>query len=252
MIGPYTIATISSATVVTVGTLLSGHKNGVPFRTCITITLSLLILMFIGSRTLYLWTNHPSTTISFLDIEAHGFSLFGGILLAITGGGILCTILRIDPWKLADSCSPYVGVGIAIMRIGCFMNGCCFGIETHLPWGVRFPLMSPSHLSQLQHAGGELLFVHPVHPTQLYELIAAILGSSLALYILRKKLPSGIAFVGFGLWFTIFRIFNSNFRVTPESSTASPFFYPFLYTCIVGIGMLYIYKRVYASSIQHP
>ena len=46
---------------------------------------------------------------------------------------------RIMP--ILDLLSPYVGLGLAIHRaFGCFLNGCCYGRPTDMPWGVQFPL----------------------------------------------------------------------------------------------------------------
>jgi prolipoprotein diacylglyceryltransferase len=36
--------------------------------------------------------------------------------------------------KVGDAIAPTVGVGIAIARIGCFLEGCCYGTVCHLPW----------------------------------------------------------------------------------------------------------------------
>jgi phosphatidylglycerol:prolipoprotein diacylglycerol transferase len=41
-------------------------------------------------------------------------------------------------------------LALAFGRIGCFLNGCCFGKPTSLPWGVRFPYGSFAYRSQIQ------------------------------------------------------------------------------------------------------
>ena len=42
-------------------------------------------------------------------------------------------------WLMSDVAAPAVAIGIAIGRIGCFLNGCCYGAVCELPWAVRFP-----------------------------------------------------------------------------------------------------------------
>jgi phosphatidylglycerol:prolipoprotein diacylglycerol transferase len=57
-------------------------------------------------------------------------------------------------------------MGAAIGRFGCFLNGCCYGTPTNLPWGVRFPEGSLP-FAQFDNA--------PLHPAQLYNVLAGLL-----------------------------------------------------------------------------
>jgi phosphatidylglycerol:prolipoprotein diacylglycerol transferase len=52
-----------------------------------------------------------------------------------------------------------MALGVGIGRLGCFMNGCCFGLPTSLPWGVHFPAGSASTF---------LFHDAAIHPSQLY------------------------------------------------------------------------------------
>jgi len=86
--------------------------------------------------------------------------------------------------RLADCIVPGLLVGLAIGRIGCFLNGCCYGGPCDLPWAVQFPPESPPWLDQAARgllpaaaAGGGMPWSLPVHPAQLYAAIdAAILA----------------------------------------------------------------------------
>ena len=78
-----------------------------------------------------------------------------------------------------------VSMGIAIGRIGCFLRGCCYGIETTLPWGINF--------------GDGVLR----HPTQIYESIFCL---GLSIYFKRAKNPEpGQLFKEFLLYYFTFR-----------------------------------------------
>ncbi len=70
-----------------------------------------------------------------------------------------------------DAIAPSVALGIALGRVGCFLNGCCYGDPCAIPWlAVRFPRNSPpwqAELAQRLIAPGALLSL-PIHPTQLY------------------------------------------------------------------------------------
>ena len=205
----------------------------------------MLVAAIVGARLLNGLINfgeysaHPEKLLAF---SATGFSEYGGILFAAISGYIACRILKINTLKLADTVIPFLGIGIGIMRIGCFMNGCCFGQETNLSWGVKFPLLSPAHVHQIgEH--GNFMDVKPVHPTQLYELAAAIFFSVVAFLILRKKLKPGMAFFVFMSGFSVFRLFNSFLRVQPDTFTAPPYFYPALYLSIALCGVLFVIKN---------
>ena len=80
-------------------------------------------------------------------------------------------------------------VGFAIGRAGCFLAGCCFGRPTDLPWGVRYsPGTEP--FAQQQALGlidGNALSTLPVHPTQLYEAVCALLILWFASIQLRRR-----------------------------------------------------------------
>jgi phosphatidylglycerol:prolipoprotein diacylglycerol transferase len=46
--------------------------------------------------------------------------------------------------------APSIVLGMAVGRIGCFFNGCCFGGACELPWAVQFPFGSPPHMQQVE------------------------------------------------------------------------------------------------------
>jgi phosphatidylglycerol---prolipoprotein diacylglyceryl transferase len=85
----------------------------------------------------------------------------------------------------ADLVMPAVALGIGITRIGCFLNGCCWGVPTSMPWGVTFPPESAAGVwQQFSHCG-------PVHPTQLYSSAAGFLIFGLLLRLERYKKFNG-------------------------------------------------------------
>src|SRR5262249_30085481 len=60
---------------------------------------------------------------------------------------------NISTWKIADIIAPCVAIGLCLGRLGCFLNGCCYGNVActdrecslfHVPPAVTFPLTSPS------------------------------------------------------------------------------------------------------------
>jgi phosphatidylglycerol:prolipoprotein diacylglycerol transferase len=79
---------------------------------------------------------------------------------------------------LADLIAPSLLVGLALGRIGCLLNGCCYGGASDLPWAVHFPRNSPPYLDQVANGemyGFRLDVDHPARPT-----IATVEASSAA------------------------------------------------------------------------
>ena len=78
--------------------------------------------------------------------------------------------------RLADCVAPGLLVGLAIGRVGCFLNGCCFGGPCTLPWAVRFPAGTGPAAAHPAADGGSV----PIHPAQLYAALDAALLAVLA------------------------------------------------------------------------
>ncbi len=132
----------------------------------------LLAFGFAGSRVGY-WAEHSSASDlpRLLSFWEGGLSLYGGFLGVTLGVFVTSSFGNRDWLATAESCAPALAGGLFIGRIGCFLNGCDFGVPTALPWGVQYPIESPAYQLHLQNglitAGAPLS--QPVHPTQLYE-----------------------------------------------------------------------------------
>jgi len=95
--------------------------------------------------------------------------------------------------KVGDAIAPTVGVGIAIARIGCFLEGCCYGTVCHLPWCLAFP--RDAFIFQVHSTAGlipaDATSSAPAHPLQLYFAIAGLLVTSAALLVHPRKAYDG-------------------------------------------------------------
>jgi phosphatidylglycerol:prolipoprotein diacylglycerol transferase len=209
-----------------------------------------IVAFLIGARLLNILINmglYIENPARIYSLNATGFSEYGGIVAAVVVGWLASRRMKLDIWRLGDLLAPNLGIGIAVMRIGCYLNGCCFGIETNLPWGVKFPMLSDAHLHQLSEGTTSILSVKAVHPTEIYELVAALIGTALAIVILKKKMTPGVAILAFAIWFTTFRFLNHFIRVMPNSFDAPLLFYPIFYLILIAISGVLLYKRLQTS-----
>ena len=120
-----------------------------------------LICGVVGCRAMFVWHYwdkhfaHYSDTISLifgiLDVRKGGLEFYGGFILSVIG--VLVWLRLVEKvsvrWYL-DIAAPSAALGLALGRIGCFLNGCCYGGVCEAPWAVRFPFGSNAMLQQWQ------------------------------------------------------------------------------------------------------
>ena len=194
------------------------------YRTAIAMSV-IVTVFFIGSRLLYGLLYLPRVlddpTILYA-LKLNNFTLFGGMALSLLAWWIISNKNKLPFIKITDILAPHVGISIAIMRIGCFLNGCCYGKTSEVPWAVTFPLLSPAHLAQFYADPQNSIFsVSPVHPTQLYEMVVALLASTAAWFVGAKNYSPGMATAIFGLVLTAGRFITFYFRDFPVASDIS-------------------------------
>ena len=146
-----------------------------------------------------------------LAVEPRGFALAGGLAAAAAAGVAGARWLGVGVGLLADHAVEALAAALVLLRIGCFLNGCCAGEPTDLPWGVTFPYGSSAWGAQVLSGHGGLLalsgHVDPVHPTQLYEAAAAILCCTLAIAVRRHTAgPAGSGALTFASAFLAIRV----------------------------------------------
>lgn len=196
-------------------------------------------------------------------LEFTGFSLYGGLVAALAVAALLARRFGLSLWRLADSAVPALAAGLVLMRVGCLLEGCCFGTVTSLPWGVEYGPGSPAWALQLATGRTGILgmagAVEPVHPTQVYEMIAALAFCALGISLLVRRAatgvrryPDGVAFLIFALGFTLFRLGNGFLRATVPALAMPPWFYPALYLAICAVIVALLLMRLRTRPRPHP
>jgi phosphatidylglycerol:prolipoprotein diacylglycerol transferase len=92
-------------------------------------------LSYYTNPRLGVWDNF----LNMINIRSGGLTYYGGVILAAPA--VLGYILwkKVPPRLAIDICAPCLTLGLAIGRIGCFLNGCCYGANANVPWAVEFP-----------------------------------------------------------------------------------------------------------------
>jgi len=169
----------------------------------IDLALYLCISGIIGARLLFVLLDIPTyfkDPIQIINLRDGGLSYHGGFVAALLVGIAFTRRSGIDGWVMADIIAPLVALGYAIVRIGCLLNGCCYGIPTDVPWALAC------------RAGDATLR----HPTQIYASLAS-LAILIILYAKRdhKKFPGYLMFLYVGLY-SISRFVVEIFRDVPR------------------------------------
>jgi phosphatidylglycerol:prolipoprotein diacylglycerol transferase len=147
-----------------------GHRWGLPPASFIALQLSLIVLGLLGSKLQSLLERGTAGDVGW-ELTS-GFRYVGGIGAVLVGLFVLVRlrVIRVDGLEALDSLALAVCAAMAVVRVGCFLEGCCFGTVTDGPLGVVFPAASPAWRAQVMQgflrADAEQSL--PVHPLQLY------------------------------------------------------------------------------------
>ncbi len=160
----------------------------------------IMLGVIIGGRLLYVlfhWQQYENDLLGILRIWEGGMIFFGGFLGGLLAGIIYLKKVQKPILQMADIIAPAIALGEFFTRIGCFLNGCCFGISSNLPWAVKFP--------EECIAGSSPVGDHPLHPTQLY---ASLFGLLLFFFLTKKLYKTHRP----GEIFSLYLIFSGFFR----------------------------------------
>jgi phosphatidylglycerol:prolipoprotein diacylglycerol transferase len=127
-------------------------------------------------------------------IGAEGLTIYGAVLGATLAVWIYSRFSRFNFSYFVDVIAPGIILAQAIGRVGCVLNGCCYGVETRLPWAIVYT--NPNSLCPIGV---------PVHPTQLYEIIFNLLVFGLLLTLKGKLRPDGSLYLVYISMYSLWR-----------------------------------------------
>ena len=188
-----------------------------------------------------------------INIRSGGLTYYGGFLLAFAAV-LAYGIYKKVPLRLGmDIIAPCVLIGLGFGRVGCYLNGCCYGAQTNVSWSVEFPYHSDAYMQQFEEGklqvppellrrapDGRMLPAPledfppgsseralamrqhslPVHPAQWYSTIAAwLIAAFLVAYFALPHAPGRV--------FALMLILEGVSRFLLEEVRAEPVFAPF-------------------------
>lgn len=141
-------------------------------------------------------TTIPQFVITVLNLSSGGIVLYGGLIAAAVAFFVFCGINRIRPLALLDIITPSIFLGIGFGRIGCFLNGCCYGEPSTLPWAVSFPRDSATFgaLVEKKLLDPNAVCTPPLHPTQIYSAIDGFVIAALTAWYFSRRRRNGEVF----------------------------------------------------------
>lgn len=145
---------------------LEAKRRGYDPNIVLDLALPLLLVCILACRILYIVLNHRqfSSPAQWIRIWDGGLSFHGALVGAVAVVAFYGWKHKLGFWKLADVIAPSVFLGYAFGRVGCLLNGCCYGEPCDLPWAIVFPV----------EGGPRGTFTLPSHPAQLYSTILAL------------------------------------------------------------------------------
>ena len=145
-----------------------------------------------------------------------GLVFYGGAIGAFAAGWWYLKRHKLPALKILDVCIPFVPIGMGFGRIGCFLNGCCWGSRCTAAFPAflsRFPPGSPVNVDQLEHGfireGQRTL---PVHPWELYDSFHSFVLFGLLWWYARSGPPRGAVTSLFLTLYAIGRFFLDGLR----------------------------------------
>ena len=215
------------------------RRENIPGEKIADVVLWLMAGSIIGARFAYVATywkdefaGQPLSEI--FMIQHGGLVYYGGLIGAGLAGSIYLCWKKMPFWKTADALAPSIALGNVFGRIGCLLNGCCYGRACSLPWAIRFPTDHVTHGA-------------PVHPTEIYDALDNFILYLLLAWLFRHKKFDGQVFatylIGYAVTRSIMECFRGDyptghihFGLTPGELVSIPIF-------IAGLALVAMLSR---------
>ena len=177
------------------------------------------------------------------EIGIAGLNLYGGVIVAVLGTWVYCRLKKISILDVFDFFAPTLGLGLAFTRIGCFLNGCCFGTPTDLPWGISFPKGSiPYYVFQDAH----------LHPSQIYSSLYGLFLFLLLHFMMKRRKFVGQLVAILFMVEAVFRYAIEYVRFYESEMHISIWGMNPTYNHLISIGLFALGAGIYLTQRRKP
>ena len=152
-------------------------KEGIKPQVIQDAAIAAMVASLVGARTFHViteWDHYRDNLREIPAIWEGGLTFYGGLIACLVVLPFVFRAHKIAFWDVADHFAPALALGHGIVRLGCFLNGCCYGRPA--AWGLVFPEIGDGIHRQ---------------PSQLYEA-----GVGVVLFFILVKLHGGRKFRG--------------------------------------------------------
>lgn len=197
-IGPFTLYSygLFVAIAFVVATYLivrQAERSGISQDGAFDCVIAMLAGGLIGGRVLFAiinWEYFSGDFISIFKFYEGGLAFQGGLAGGTIAVLLVIWIKKLPGWEMCDLLAPYVALGQAIGRIGCLLNGCCYGKVISSGFGITFPQEAVTRV-----------------PVQVYSSLILLAIFALLVSIREKKPFSGAIFSAYLMLYGITRFF---------------------------------------------
>ncbi len=209
------------------------RREGYDTDSVMDLIIILVLAGILGSRLLYIvayqWQELLSNPLAVLSLKngINGLVWYGAVILDVPLFIWYLRRKKYPLWNILDMFAPFVALGYAIVRIGCFLNGCCYGEITSSTCGVVF-----SYVDSFTR-----------YPTQLFSSFLNLLLFGLLLWYYPRRKYAGEVFVFYFLGYSIYRFLIEFMRESLIN------FGPFTMSQLISIAiflialLLHMYKK---------
>jgi phosphatidylglycerol:prolipoprotein diacylglycerol transferase len=195
----------------------------------------IMVCGILGARVAYVLANleiYQGNLLELVRIDRGGLVYYGGFLGATLGVMVLARLRGQPLWSFGDYVITSVPLGHGLGRMGCFLNGCCFGTPSELPWAV---------FVENQHR----------HPTPLYETLFNF-GLFIALHaVYRRRSHDGVVVAAYLLLYPLGRFFLEFIRGDPRMEWLHLSVAQNLSILLFVLGILLLTWRIRQSTPGH-
>ena len=233
-------------------------KEGLDANKITDLGIYLVCAGILGARFFFIlqfYKDYKNSLLSIFKIYEGGLVYYGGLFAGIVTLFVYVKKNHLPFLKIIDILMPSAALGLGFGRIGCFLNGCCFGkVVSHIPWAIQFPKTldktgmvdgSPAFVHQYELGLVSLSDTHslPIHPTQLYSFLADVaLFFVLSAFLKYRKKDGEVLFL-FGILYPVIRFCMELIR------DDNPLFFGlFTIAQIISVGMFVVSVSLFAMG----